>query len=67
MADVVFTVIMAENGGGVSVSGPIDSKILSYGMLEAAKEAICKYHDKQQDKRVQLASPTDMPPDVIES
>ena len=37
--DQVLTVTLTDNGR-VTVSGPINNKILAYGMLEAAKDAI---------------------------
>ena len=41
--------------GSVAVSGPIENKILVYGLLEAAKEAIRHFHEQNQ-KRVQPVS-----------
>jgi hypothetical protein len=35
--------IMMEEDGRIGVNGPIDNKILCYGMLELAKQAIQAY------------------------
>lgn len=43
-------VIQLMADGGVSIVGPIKDKILSYGMLESAKEAIQEYHLSQKSK-----------------
>lgn len=37
-----LTITMNEKGE-VNVTGPIENKILSYGMLECAKQAIANY------------------------
>lgn len=67
MAEVTLTVVLVEGGGGVSVTGPIHNKILCYGMLEAAKEAIMEHQRREQDRRIQLASPADLPQGLMES
>lgn len=41
--------ISLTDAGAVQVEGAIDNKLLSYGMLEVAKESIATYHaDKQR-------------------
>jgi hypothetical protein len=47
--------ILLNDDGTVGVSGPIDNKMLSYGMLETAKEAIF-LHNQNKDKRI-IAAP----------
>jgi hypothetical protein len=37
-------IITFEDNGSVSVSGAIDNKLISFGMLECAKEAISEFH-----------------------
>ena len=41
---VVLTISMDQNGA-ISVSGPIDNRVLCYGMLETAKNVI---HERAQ-------------------
>jgi hypothetical protein len=56
--EMVLTITMAPDGT-VSVNGPIQNRVLCYGMLEAAKEAVHQFGEKQQ----QLVQPvTIMPP-----
>jgi hypothetical protein len=43
----VLTIILNE-AGELGVNGPIDNKMLSYGMLEVAKEAIAEHHRGKQ-------------------
>lgn len=40
----------------INVSGPIDNKILAFGMLEVAKETIVEYQKKQGERLVQPAN-----------
>ena len=42
MAKAVLTITIEDNGS-ISVNGPIHDKILAYGMLEGAKDAIREY------------------------
>lgn len=42
MPRLTMTIIVEENGS-ISVNGPIHDKILAYGMLEGAKDAIREY------------------------
>lgn len=37
--------ISVNTNGSVRVEGPVHEKILCYGMLEAAKDAIKEHHD----------------------
>ena len=43
--------------GGVEVSGPIQDKVLCYGMLEAAHDAIAEWHRAQGVKKNPLVLP----------
>ncbi len=42
MSKLTLTIMMEEDGR-IGVNGPIDNKILCYGMLELAKQAIQAY------------------------
>lgn len=52
----IITIQMTEDGG-VIVAGPIRDKILSYGMLEAAKDAI---HEHHMEQKYSIQKKTDM-------
>lgn len=47
-------IITLEQTGKISISGPINDKILAYGLLEAARDAIKEFGD-QQSKMIQTA------------
>jgi len=38
--------------GSVNVSGPIANKVVAFGMMEAAKGAIERYHEAQKNSLV---------------
>jgi len=38
--------ILINDAGQVSVTGPIDNKLVCYGLLEVAKECIRDHHEK---------------------
>lgn len=40
----------------ITVNGPIDNKLLSFGLLELAKEVITAYNQKQGEQLVQPAN-----------
>ena len=40
----VTMTITIDDTGNINVNGPIDNKMVSYGMLEAARDAIYDYH-----------------------
>lgn len=42
--------IVVDDSGAVQVSGPIDNKVVAYGLLEVAKEAIATHHLQSQNK-----------------
>jgi len=53
-APIIMTITWNVDGS-VNVVGPIKNKILSYGMLEAAKDAVRKYeipHIKIPDEQL---------------
>jgi hypothetical protein len=39
--------ITVDDAGNINVNGPIANKMLCYGMLEMAKDAIKKFSEKQ--------------------
>jgi hypothetical protein len=54
---MVELTVTIDDLGKPSIRGPIENKLLSYGLLEVARELIHDHHaQKQQQQRVQLAS-----------
>lgn len=51
---VAEIVIILTDDGRINVNGAIDNKMLAYGLLESAKEAICEHH-KQANQLVKPA------------
>jgi len=51
MPGVPPLVIRLNDDGNVAVEGPIDNKLIALGLLEVAKDAIIKHHDKQTSER----------------
>jgi hypothetical protein len=49
--------IQVQPNGGVSVSGPIQDKLLCYGMLECARDAIREHAEKAANGKIIAASP----------
>lgn len=50
--------IVINEQGGVNVSGDIDKKLLCYGMLEEAKDAIRQWHeDRKKGPQIAIPSP----------
>lgn len=47
--------IVQDDAGQVLVTGPVGNKLLCYGLLEAARDAVQTYHE-QAKKLVQPAS-----------
>lgn len=60
MPQFILTITLQEDGN-VQVSGPIDNKILTYGLLAIAQETVSEFH-KDRQCRVTLASPDSIPP-----
>lgn len=59
MEEIQLTIVMTAEGK-VGVQGPIDNKILCYGLLETAKEVIAHYH-VQQARLVKPATLAEVP------
>lgn len=47
----VQMIISMDETGQVEVNGPIENKVVALGLLEVAKDAIIKFHDKSSDER----------------
>lgn len=52
--------ITLDDTGQISLAGPLDNKLVCYGLLELAKEAVQKIHDQAQ-RRVHLAPAAAVP------
>lgn len=52
-------VITLDDQGKLGLQGPINNKLLCYGLLELAKDAIVSHH-AEQDKRVVQPSANDV-------
>ena len=53
--------ITFEPTKGVQVTGPINDKILAYGLLEAAKDAITEYHARLASEKRIVEAPSFFP------
>ncbi len=47
-------IITIEDDGSCNVNGPIKEKMIAYGMLEAAKDAIQEFHQNKAKSQIQL-------------
>ncbi len=45
--------------GQVNVKGPIENKVMAYGLLEVAKEAIAAFHANKANGSIVPATPLD--------
>lgn len=62
---VSFTMTIVYDGKGVRLSGPLQDKVLCYGMLEAARVAVQEYKGQEATKGNVLAFPANaMPPNA---
>jgi hypothetical protein len=53
---VVEIRIAMDGGGNVSITGPLENKILMYGLLETAKEIVQGHSTAaREERRIQLA------------
>jgi hypothetical protein len=53
--------ITVDDAGKISVNGPISNRMLCYGMLEMARDAINKFVDQNQSPIVQVPPGTIVP------
>ena len=44
MADIELTIRFNQVTGDLSIAGPVENKVMAYGLLEAAKDAIRENH-----------------------
>lgn len=57
-ADAVVITVTFTPDGNVNVSGPIENKVLCYGLLEMAKDAIRRYNPNR------ILQPSSVPLDL---
>jgi len=57
MPDVTLTITLSE-AGQVSCTGPLENRLICYGLMELAKEVI-REHSANMNRRVIPASPAD--------
>jgi hypothetical protein len=55
MPEIKMLITFDTEARGVRVEGAIGDKMLAYGMLDMAREAIQETHRQQAENRVQLA------------
>jgi hypothetical protein len=48
--------ITLEDSGQVTVSGPLNDKVLMYGLLGAARDVVVEYSVHKAENKVQLAT-----------
>lgn len=48
--EVVLTITFDPDANSIKVDGPINNKMVAYGMLEQAKDAIRKLHEAAADQ-----------------
>lgn len=53
---ITFTINMYDNGQ-VDVSGPVENKVLCYGLLEVARDAIAEHAKKAAEQRIVTPGP----------
>jgi hypothetical protein len=58
---MVELTVTIDDLGKPSIRGPIENKLLSYGLLEVARELIHDHHEQKLKLRVQLAAPMTAP------
>jgi hypothetical protein len=58
----VQLLIEMNEQGQITINGPVNQKMLCYGMLEFARDAIKEFNDKAvQGPQIALAQPGDIP------
>lgn len=57
--------IQLNTNGTVTVNGPITDKVLSYGMLELAKDAISEYHRRRVEQQSPIVLSRQIRPDLL--
>jgi hypothetical protein len=59
---VAQLVITLDESGNVGINGPLENRLLCFGMMEMAKDGINKKHDADQKRIVQVAPGTTLRP-----
>jgi hypothetical protein len=54
---IVITITMDTATGAVSVNGPLENRMMFYGLLEIAKETCMKFNDAKNTKSAIVAPP----------
>jgi hypothetical protein len=66
---LTLTITQTEDGR-LTVNGPIANKVLCYGLLSAAQDAIRDYHLQPREEPTRIITPIaavpDVPPDLKE-
>ena len=57
---ITLTITLDQENGGVSCNGPLQDKVLCYGLLEGAKDAIRGWHIEQEKPAIAPASDADV-------
>ncbi len=59
----VTVTITMDDSGAVNVNGPLDNRVLLYGLLELAKDTVQRWNDEHERKvqPVTLMPPTKFP------
>lgn len=55
-------IITMEDNGTVNVNGPINNKVLAYGLLAVAHDAIKDFNDQQKKSGIITAVPPNLIP-----
>ena len=58
MSEDIKLVITLKGNGSITISGPIQDKVLSYGMLGVARDIVSTY----QENEGKIAKPVFIPP-----
>ena len=55
-AEPIRMTIELSLDGNIQVNGPIDNKVLAYGLLQAAQDAIFRHHEELRKNKIQAAN-----------
>lgn len=64
MTQIQIVITFEPETGQINVAGPIENKILTYGLLDLARDAVCDLHRKNENRvqPVTIAGPLPPPP-----
>ena len=54
MPRIVLTITLDTDANQTQVAGPIENKMLVYGMLAEAQDAVRDFHRQKSEQRVQI-------------